>query len=125
MFIGIYQMIPVLWFVLLYRKRRALNPPTSAQDKHVALFIRDNNPELAPIQFLFIDYRSSKWWFEIADMYRRIIFIGILPLISPRPAIRSSFGCVLAIVSVAYFREEQPYRVDFTNVIAHIAQVRP
>jgi hypothetical protein len=29
---------------------------------------------------------------------------------------------MLAIMSVAYFREEQPYRVDFTNVIAHIAQ---
>jgi len=122
MFIGLYQMIPVLWFILLYRERFALNPPTSAQDKSVALFIRDNNPDLAPIQFLFIDYRCSKWWFEIADMYRRIIFIGILPLISPRPAIRSSFGCVLAILSVAYFREEQPYRVDFTNVIAHMAQ---
>ena len=56
-------------------------------------------------------------------MYRRIMFIGIVPLVSPNPATRASFGCMLAIMSVAYFREEQPYRVEFTNTIAHIAQV--
>ena len=37
---------------------------------------------------------------------RRIMFIGILPLTSPASATRASLGCVLAIGSVAYFREE-------------------
>jgi len=124
MFIIIYQCIPVLWIGLLYRKRDSLHPSTSNQDERLATFIRDNNPELAPLRFLFVDYKCSKWWFETADMYRRIVFIGILPLVSPRPEIRASFGLVLSILSVAYFREEKPYRVQFTNVIAHIAQVR-
>jgi hypothetical protein len=86
------------------------------------MYIRDHNEELAPLRFLFVDYKCNKWWFEIADMYRRIIFLGIVPLISPNSATRASFGCMLAIMSVAYYREEQPYRVEFTNVIAHIAQ---
>lgn len=120
-FIAVYQSIPIIWIVLLYRIKDALNPPNSSDDQGLAN--RDKNPNLASLQFLFRDYRCSKWWFEVVDMYRRIIFIGVLPLVSSRPAVRSSFGCILAIMSVAYFREEQPYRVEFTNVIAHIAQV--
>jgi hypothetical protein len=118
-----YQCIPVVWFILLYRQRNALNPPTSQVDEKLALFIRESNEDLAPLRFLFVDYKCSRWWFEVVDMYRRITFIGILPLISPISAIRSSVGMVLAFASAVYFREEEPYQVSFTNVIAHIAQV--
>ena len=48
--------------------------------------------------------------------------IGVLPLTSPVNATRASLGVVLAILSVAYYREEQPYRVKFTNSIAYLAQ---
>jgi hypothetical protein len=123
MFVVLYQLIPITWFLLLYLKRASLNPPTSNHDPKLEYFIRDNNHELVRLKFLFKDYKCNKWWFEIADMYRRIVFIGIVPLISPNPSTRASFGLLLAIISVAYFREEQPYRVDFTNTIAHIAQV--
>jgi len=34
------------------------------------------------------------------------MFVGILPLTSPISATRASLGCVLAIASVAYYREE-------------------
>ena len=64
----------------------------------------------------------DKWWFEVADLYRRVVFIGVLPLASTSTATRASLGLVLSILSIAYFREEQPYRVRFTNVIAHVAQ---
>jgi len=122
-FVALYQLIPIIWMMLLYRRVNCLNPPAFNHDKQLSLFIRDNDPTLAYLKFLFKDYNCDKWWFEIADMYRRIIFIGIVPLISPNAATRASFACILAIISVAYFREEQPYRVDFTNFIAHVAQV--
>jgi hypothetical protein len=123
MFILLYQLIPITWMFLLYKRRHSLNPPTSSDDKQLSLFIRDNDPSLASLKFLFKDYNCSKWWFEVADMYRRIIFIGVIPLVSANTATRASIACILAIVSVAYFREEQPYRVDFTNMIAYVAQV--
>jgi hypothetical protein len=125
MFVCIYQLIPIIWFLVLFWKRDQLNPnvPPSVDAEQIALEIRNENKSLASIRFLFYDYKCDKWWFEIADMYRRIVFIGLVPLISPRPSIRASFGCILSMASVAYFREEQPYRVEFTNVIAHIAQV--
>jgi hypothetical protein len=119
----VYQSIPIIWMVLLYRQRAALDPLTSNHDPRLALFIRDHNPELAPLRFLFKDYNCNKWWFEVAEMYRRVVFVGVLPLVSPITATRASMGCVLAIASVAYYREERPYRVGFTNFIAHMAQV--
>jgi hypothetical protein len=122
-FICLYQLIPVTWMYLLYRHRKDLNPMPSSRDKQLAMYIRDHNPNLAYIRFLFLDYKCNRWWFEIPDMYRRIMFIGIVPLISSDPSTRASFGCMLAIISVAYFREEQPYRVQLTNILAHIAQV--
>jgi hypothetical protein len=123
-FIALYQLIPVIWITVLYRVRHDLNPQTlTSHDKKLALFVRDKNPSLAPLRFLFIDYKCDKWWFEVVDMYRRIIFIGILPLTSSDPGKRASLGVVLAIMSVAYFREEQPYRISFTNFIAYAAQV--
>jgi hypothetical protein len=36
---------------------------------------------------------------------------------------RASFGCYLAIASLIYFREEEPYRLKFTNFIVNVAQI--
>jgi hypothetical protein len=122
MFVALYQLVPIAWMFLLYQNKGALNPHSLNHDEKLATYIRDSNTELAHLRFLFVDYKCDKWWFEIADMYRRIMFIGVVPLISPRSATRASFGCILAVISVVYFREEQPYRQGFTNVIAYVAQ---
>ena len=54
LFVALYQAIPPLWLVLLYRKRHELNPPTP--DKRLAMFVRDNNPQLKTLRFLFEAY---------------------------------------------------------------------
>ena len=41
----VYQSIPLLWLVSLFRVRRELNPDTSNIDPRLALFIRDSNRE--------------------------------------------------------------------------------
>jgi hypothetical protein len=78
---------------------------------------------LSYLRFLFKDYRGEKWWFEVAEMYRRIMYVGVLPLFTPNSSKRASLGCIFAISSYVYFREEEPFRVSFTNNIACIAQV--
>jgi hypothetical protein len=123
LFVILYQIIPIVWITLLFRKRHVLNPPTFEEDQRLAVYIRSKSEDLFPLKFLFEDYKCNKWWFEVVDMYRRITFIGVLPLLSPDSAVRASFGMLLAMASVAYFREEKPYCEAFTNVIARIAQV--
>jgi hypothetical protein len=56
-------------------------------------------------------------------MYRRVVFVSIIPLCSTLKATRASLGCVLAMTSVLYYREENPFRREFTNVIAYVAQM--
>ena len=121
-FIAVYQLVPVTWTWLLCCQRHELNPATSAYDERTKLFIRDRNAALTPLRFLFNDLRLNKWWFEICDMYRRILFVAIVPLCSPVPATRASFGIVLSIASLAFFLEEKPYRLETTNFVAVIAQ---
>lgn len=55
-------------------------------------------------------------------MYRRIAFVSLVPLTSSVTATRASLGCVLAIISMLYYREERPFRTKFTNFIAYVAQ---
>jgi hypothetical protein len=125
LFFCLYQLIPVTWMILLYQVRDMLYVPTnrSHQEVELALNDRDANPKLSYLRFLFKDYKGDKWWFEVAEMYRRIIFIGVLPLLTPNTSKRASVGCMFAIMSLVYFREEFPFRVAFTNTIACIAQV--
>ena len=58
----------------------------------------------------------------VEPRYRRICFVGIVPLCSPLPATRASLGVVLGVASLAYFIDEKPYREELTNFIAVVAQ---
>jgi len=116
----VYQGLCLLYIILLYRVRDKLNP--RAANKELALQMRDRDESLHPMQFLFCDYKPNYWYFEITDLYRRIVFISVLPLLSQRNSMKAYMGCTLALFSAIYFRELTPYRVAFTNVIAVIAQ---
>jgi hypothetical protein len=56
-------------------------------------------------------------------MYRRMVFVSAVPLVSSQPARRASLGCVLAIASLVFFRESQPFNTQFTNLISYVAQL--
>ena len=116
-----YQMIPIGWICVLYRARDRLNP-AGATDEADALRRRDEDSSLQPLKFLFVDLRPSRWIHEVVDMYRRILFISVLPLLGTDPAIRAYIGCVLSLGSAVYYRETMPYRVPFTNVLGTVAQ---
>jgi hypothetical protein len=116
----IYQGVAMLFIILLYRVRDKLNPPSL--NKELALKMRDHDGSLRPLQFLFFDYKPQYWYFEITELYRRVMFISLLPLLSQRTSTVAYVGCTLALFSGIYFRELTPYRVEFINVIAVIAQ---
>ena len=73
-----YQGVPLLWFVLLWRMRHDLNP--EGQSLMSALLLRLRVHKLRPYSFLFGDYKPSMWAYEVYEMYRRLFFIGVLPV---------------------------------------------
>jgi len=115
-------MIPVLWFWLLWGRRHDLDPSVSNSDPRLGLYVRDRDETLSSLRFLFDSYRCDRWWFEVAEIYRRVVFVSVIPLVSVNKATRASLGCVLAVLSMLYYREEKPFRTTFTNLIAYIAQ---
>lgn len=121
--IAIYQSIPLAYIFLLCRVRHKLSPLIGENEStQEALARRDTDKDLDAIRFLFNDTKIDRWYFEVLELYRRIIFTAVLPLLSKDSAIIAYIGCLMGLVSVIYFRELLPFRTDFTNLIAVVCQ---
>ena len=66
-----------------------------------ALLARDAAPALQPLRFLFEPYAPKLYFFEAVEMYRRVLFTSVLPLVSTHSDRRAAFG----VVSLAAYRE--------------------
>jgi hypothetical protein len=118
----IYQSIPIGYIILLVKNRNLLNPKTNLDDDNEKLRLRDSDVSISYFKFLFQDVRRAMWFHEIIDIYRRLIIISILPLVSSNILVRAYFGSFISFLSTIYFREAGPYRVGFTNLLGTIAQ---
>ena len=65
LFIWCYMSVPLSWFVLLFRLRGRLNPPTTSADAGLVLWMRDRDPTLAPVRFLFSVYQPRFYYWEV------------------------------------------------------------
>jgi len=117
--IFLYQSIPIVWAYLLYTNRERLNPPM--EDKRRAYEKRAKDRRIADLRFLFADFRCEASAYEVYDIYRRIILLGVLPFIA-EPSVRAGTGCFLAIIGCVLFREILPYYKFQTNILALAAQ---
>lgn len=95
--IVIFQSLPLSYIALLYSVRERLNPKMG--NPTLAMETRELDETLHAYRFLFSDYKLNRWYFEIVDLYRRIFFIGVLPLISEDPGTKAYLGSGLALLS--------------------------
>jgi len=133
LFILVYQSLPLFWLVLLWRVSDRLNPSSSSaataseggfasstERLNSILETRTEDVELSYLSFLWSDYGPSMWYYEVCDMYRRIIFIAVIPLLFTG-SMRASLGCFLSIMVPAFVREASPFLRHSTNVLALVA----
>lgn len=115
--------VPILWLVLLYRLRGRLNPNvSSSSDKGFALWIRDRDPTLKHARFLFSPYQLRFYYWESLELYRRVVFIGALPLMTPKSSRRAAIGMLLSILSLAIYGELEPFELRTNRVLARSSQ---
>jgi hypothetical protein len=88
-------------------------------DLSLASFFRDNDPKLSSLRFLFDAYLPKYYYFETLEMYRRILFLGVLPLLSPKTGLKAAIGFVFGISSALLYREVKPFRKKGTNILAY------
>lgn len=50
---------------------------------------------------------------QVVDMYRRIIFVGVIPLLGKGSSTRAYVGAALSLISTIYFREMNPFRSEY------------
>jgi len=96
--------------------------PQSTDDEQLVYYLRDNDEDVQPLRFLFIPYRPNSLFFESFEMYRRIVFIGVLPLMASRTDRRAAIGVFFALCSLEMFRNIEPFQTPSTNLLAYVAQ---
>ena len=120
LFLCLYLSMPLLMFALLYRERRKLDPLQS--DDTRALFLRDNDESIAHLRFLFSEFRIGWYAVEPLELFRRIFFIGVLPLTSSKSSLKAAFGMLFALSSGVFYREAEPYVSPANNILVVFAQ---
>ena len=113
--------VPLIWLSILYRKRHRLNPIQAVDLSH-ALRLQRADKGLNASSFLWEDYQPKFYYWEALEIYRRVFFVGIVPLISPDSSRRAAFGLFAAICSAVCFRELEPFRAPIANLLSHVAQ---
>ena len=185
--IAVFQAIPLVWFALLWRHRRRLDPPAErahvevagaradggggadgdsgqdsaegagqsddvdgassssgapsggsasnksgdrrrsgggegrANDVSSKEYRREDDPSVAHLSFLWKDYVPSAWHFEVLDVYRRVLFTAVLPVLTPDKKLRAAIGAALAVAALAVVREAEPFARPATNVLLSLS----
>ncbi|CAM9808689.1 unnamed protein product, partial [Laminaria digitata] len=118
--------IPVLYAVILWRKRELLNPQIrtiampdpdgtdetatradSAEGKRVTA--RREHPGLTPFMFLWQDYGPDVFYFEVIECGRRLLLTGVLVFIAPNSSTQVASACVFAFGSLLGFELMRPH----------------
>ena len=111
-FLVLYLSIPLIWLRLLWRKRERL----VRKD-------RDAQSGLQPYRFLYGPYRRDCYATEVAESFRRILFAGVVPLISQKSDRSVAFGTFLALTSLIVYREVAPFELEVNNILNYVAQL--
>ena len=123
--IAVYPLgIPLTYACLLFCFRRLVNP--LGCDELTAMRIRrelkDTNPRLRAIEFLFSCYRPGAYGFEVFESVRRIAMTGLIRYVAKTSGPPVA-GILLSLVSIIVFREISPYENPSTNALSTFAQV--
>jgi len=117
-----YLSIPFVWIVILKSEKKHLFP-AGIKDDALIMQRRRMEDSLLQFRFLYERYVPSMVYFESVDMFRRILFVGVIPLMATSSLMRSAIGVGLSLFAMIINRELFPYVDTDTNVVAYIADI--
>ena len=110
---------PLFYLYLLHGARDKINPK-GADTEFDAIAKRSMDTTLAAIKPLFSMYRPGLWFFEVIDMLRRIVLMGVFIFVEGQPT-RAAVGFMFALVVAAVWGETTPYAATSVNSLATMA----
>jgi len=110
--VSVYMALPLVWLLLLWNERPdgvggEASPPNQA----------------SPLKYLFGPYKPQFYWCECVEMFRRILLIGALPLMSTKSARRAALGLFFSLISLVMYRESEPFSRPSNNVLVNLKSV--
>ena len=136
--------VPLGFAVALWRLRARVNPPLADEgrdapassnviDSAVAMHrvrlqqmgkleIRDGDPALAHVEFLFEEYEPRCYLFIVYEILRRIFLTGVLSMFRAGTISQIAIGLLATIVSHRVFTFYEPYIEDDDDLVSEIAQ---
>ena len=136
--------VPLGFAVALWRLRAHVNPPLADEgrdapassnviDSAVAMHrvrlqqmgkleIRDGDPALAHVEFLFEEYEPRCYLFIVYEILRRIFLTGVLSMFRAGTISQIAIGLLATIVSHRVFTFYEPYIEDDDDLVSEIAQ---
>ena len=112
--------VPMLFLVLLTKDRDAINPRGFDFD-FSAIAQRNADPSITVLKPLFEPFKPSLWFFEVIDLWRRILMLGTLVLVPGGRPVRAAVGLFLALMFAAVYRELEPYATNSVNILSAAA----
>jgi hypothetical protein len=73
---------------------------------------------LASLEFLLGAYKSKFWWFELYELFRKLMLTGVFSLIYPETDLQMVLGLLMCLHAFWVYIELKPYRTASDNELA-------
>eukprot|EP00937_MAST-01D_sp_MAST-1D-sp2_P003491 g3491.t1 len=114
--------VPLLFFGLLWRSRDDLYDQGGKKDVYGRPIEPDEQTafKLGP---LYEAYLPQYWYWEVIELFRKLILVGILVFILPDTPTQLAVGALLALIFIVSYAKFSPYQADDDDTLQLACQV--
>jgi hypothetical protein len=121
-FIVATLLVPLIFLFQLIIVRAKVNPTlTDGDDGSLLVYVRARDETIQGLRTLFQDYKPRFYYFDIIDIYRRVVFVGALQFF--KTDTREAAGVLFGFLAVLATSEIKPYARTWANVLSTVSQV--
>jgi len=97
--------IPAMYFAMLFKHREMLSNE-QAMDREAA----NEYPTLGHLKFLVDSYKARYYYFEVIEVFRRLLLASVIGLLDSSSTSASVMGLIICVASNWVFMECKPYK---------------
>jgi ABC-type multidrug transport system fused ATPase/permease subunit len=116
-------LVPIFCLVPLVRTRTKLNPSLAeGDDGSLVMYVRARDETIQGLRAFFQDYKPKWFFFDIIDIYRRVVLLGGLQLMEKWFS-REAAGALFSFFCLLITAEIKPYARKSSNALSTVAHV--
>lgn len=115
-----------LGWLARFTRRKSSNPTNGAHERspeevtRLKLEIRNKDPEIAHLLFLFVDYKPECFYFVVFECVRKLMLTGLIVFVHPGSASQIIVGLLISVTTHAVTSRVEPYAEDVDNMLADV-----